>query len=245
VGIRSDCLGVFGALPTWAVDRFSRYVEREDPIIEVLRNRLTQAPVMTEWCQLPGGDDPADYYARALRSVIDEHVSMTASSGFPDTLSDAPMDRQLYDLWRRANVYAGYRYVAQSDLTPGVGGVAGTARWTNFGVSSTHERWDVTYQLRDASGRVVATGGSALDLRDIDVAQDPGSNTPTAATLEEPLRFDVDLAPGDYTVSVVVSWAEHKPDATTTVEYEPMNLAMRGRTDGAYPIGSVTIGSGG
>lgn len=240
VGVRSDCLGVNPVLPAWAIDRFSVYVEREDPIIDVLTDRLRQAPVLIEWCQV-GEEDPRDYYERGLRDVIDSQVSMTSSSGFPDQLSDSPMDPELYELWRRANVYAGYRYVASADLTARDGGVAGPVRWTNFGVSSVHERWRIGYRLRDEFGEVVAEAGSGVDLRDVDTDQDAGRDEPTPATVEEQVAFDADLQPGTYTVSVVVEWDEHKPGATTTVDFDPMALALAGRTDGAYLIGTVTI----
>ncbi|MGJ9422671.1 hypothetical protein [Aeromicrobium sp. CF3.5] len=240
VGVRSDCLGIDPVLPTWAIDEFSVYVERQDPIIGVLTQRLSEAPVLTEWCQI-GDEDPRDYYERGLRDVIDQQVSMTSSSGFPDQFSEAPMDSELYELWRLANVYAGYRYVASAELIARDGGVAGPARWKNFGVSSVHEQWRIGYQLRDESGAVVAEAESGIDLRDIDTAQDSGRGSPTLSTATERVSFDTDLEPGTYTVSVIVEWDEHKLDAIRTVEYAPMALAQEGRTDGAYPIGMVTI----
>ena len=196
--------------------------------------------IRDRWCPVSSEVDPEEYYRKGLRTVLDDHVSMLSSSGFPAQLSDSAMDPGLYDLWRRANVYAGYRYVAAADLVAGPDGVAGTATWTNFGVSSTHARWTIGYQLRDASGREVATSGSDVDLRTVDTEQ-AGGDEPAPATVSEPLAFSTDLAPGTYTVSAVVSWDEHKPQATRTVDFEPMNLAMPGRVDGAYPIGSVTI----
>ncbi|MFC5678419.1 hypothetical protein [Aeromicrobium endophyticum] len=241
VGIRSDCLGVFDTLPTWAIDESSEYVRRSDPIIEVLKDRLRTAPVLAEWCQLPDGETPVDYYRKALRSVVERHVSMTSSSGFPDQLSDRRMRSDEYALWRRANVYAGYRYDARAQVDADASGVIADVRWTNRGVSSTHERWTIGYQLRDAAGRVVATADSRLDLRDVDTDQDGDAPRPTPASADESVRFELPEASGRYTVTAVVAWAEHKAAATTTVDMGPMNLAMPGRDGGPYEIGSVTI----
>jgi hypothetical protein len=241
VGIRSDCLGVFDTLPTWAIDESSEYVRRADPIIDVLKRRLREAPVLTEWCQLPDDETPSAYYRRALRSVVERHVSMTASSGFPDQLGDREMRPDDYALWRLANVYAGYRYDARARVETDRAGVSAHVTWTNRGVSSTHERWSIGYQLRDGAGRVVATAGSGLDLRDVDTVQDGAASRPRPAVADESVRFEVPRRPGRYTVTTVVAWAEHKPAATTTVDLAPMSLAMSGRTGSAYEIGSFTI----
>jgi hypothetical protein len=241
VGVRGDCLGLLEVVPTWATDVASEYVKRADPIIDTLEQRLVDAPVVTEWCQLPDGDSPSAYYRRALHTVIDEHVSMTASSGFPDRLADAAMKPELYDLWSRANIYAGYRYDATATMSAGPSGVTGVVDWTNRGVSSTHERWAVRYQLRSDDGAVVAETDSDLDLRTIDIDQDSDATTPTASVATDPVTFDGPLDAGTYTVTVAVSWDEHKAAAIHTVDLPPMNLAMRGRADGVYEIGRVRV----
>ena len=241
VGIRADCLGVQEVLPTWATGPSSEYVKRGDPIIDVVRRRLVLAPVVTEWCQLPQGESPRDYYRRGLATVIDHHVSMTASSGFPDQLADTEMKPELYDLWSRANTYAGYRYDAEAALSAGSNEVTGEVTWTNRGVSSTHERWSVRYQLRSENGEIVAETSSDLDLRQIDVEQDSDDAMPTAATATDSVTFDDDLAPGTYTVTVLVSWDGHKPAASHTVDLGPMRLAMTDHVDGAYEIGHLTV----
>jgi hypothetical protein len=240
VGVRSDCLGVFDVLPAWAVDPSSEYVLRDDPIIEVLVDRLRDAPVVTEWCQLPDDASPRAYYRRGLDSVLLRHVSMTASSGFPDQLADRPMDTDLYELWARANAYAGYRYEADARVRADERGVAAAVTWTNRGVSSTHERWTIAYQLRDASGRIVSSVGSGLDLRTVDTAHD-GGDAPTPATAGESVRFDRPRQPGTYTVTAQVLWDEHKAGATRSFDAGPMRLALPAGKAGAYPIGSVTI----
>jgi hypothetical protein len=241
VGIRSDCLGVFDTLPTWAIDESSEYVRLADPIIGVMKDRLRDAPVLTEWCQLPDDETPADYYRRALRSVVERHVSMTASSGFPDQLGERAMRPDEYSLWRRANVYAGYRYDARARVDADRSGVTADVTWTNRGVSSTHERWTIGYQLRDGSGRVVARAGSRLDLRDVDTDQHGATSRPAPATADESVRFERPRRPGRYTVTAEVSWAEHKAGATTSVDMGPMDLAMPERPGSPYEIGSVTL----
>lgn len=241
VGLRSDCLGVFDTLPDWAANQASQYVRRADPIIDVLTRRLVEAPVMTEWCQLPDGETTAAYYRRGLESVVTRHVSMTSSTGFPDQLADRAIDSGDYELWRRANVFAGYRYDAQASVSADGGGVRADVTWTNRGVTSTHERWAVTYQLRDASGQVVSTADSDLDLRDVDTAQDDSSSVPTPAVASDSVLFAAPREAGVYTVTARVDWAEHKPGATTTVDLGPMRLAMSGGRNGTYEIGSVTV----
>lgn len=247
VGLRSDCLGVFSPVPTWAENQYSKYVERSDPIVDVLLERYSTAPVLTEWCQKPDDMTSTEYYERALSDVIDHHVSMTASSGFPDQFNGDTMSRDLYSLWSRANVVSGYRYVA--DATAGVpdsdGTVSGTVRWTNKGTAAVHENWTVEYRLLDPSGAVVQTVPSAIDLRTMTSPQSSSDTggVPAPTTAQENVEFDVSgLSSGFYTVSAAVVWNEHKAGATSTVNYEPMSLAQNGRgMDGGYGLVTFEI----
>ncbi|SNT30874.1 hypothetical protein SAMN05421642_113118 [Rhodococcoides kyotonense] len=247
VGLRADCLGVFSPVPTWADNRYSKYVERADPIIDVLRERYSTAPVLTEWCQKPDDMTSSEYYERGLADVIDNHVSMTASSGFPDQFNGDTMDRRLYSLWSQANVVAGYRYVADATAhtSDQAGTVSGTVRWTNKGSGSTHENWTIEYRLLDPNGAVVQTVPSVIDLRSMSSPQSTADNgtVPTPTTAQETIEFDTSgLSSGFYTVSAAVVWNEHKAGATTTVDYEPMNLAQNGRgRDGSYGLVTFQI----
>ncbi|WP_072803647.1 hypothetical protein [Rhodococcoides yunnanense] len=247
VGLRADCLGTFSPVPTWADNKYSKYVERDDPIIDVLLARYSTAPVLTEWCQKPDDVTSAEYYERGLADVVDHHVSMTASSGFPDQFNGETMDPTAYSLWSRANVVAGYRYVgdATADASSSGDTVSAAVRWTNKGVAPTHEDWQVEYRLVDSSGTVVQTAPSVIDLRSMSSEQSYLDNgtVPVPATAQETVEFDrAGLSSGYYTVSAAVVWNEHKAGATTTVNYEPMSLAQNGRgLDGSYALTTVEI----
>lgn len=242
VGFRADCLGVASPLPAWADNQYSEYVKRGDPIIETMIERYSTAPVLTEWCQKPEGTSAADYYEKGLSDVIDHHVSMTASSGFPDQFNSQVMGSAEYELWSRANKVSGYRYAVgvTADRKDSEDTISGTVRWTNQGVASTHENWKVQYSLKDPSGAIVQTAPSAVDLGSLSSPQsyaDHGS-TPVPTTVQETVQFDVaGLPAGSYSVVVSVGWADHKAGATTTVDYAPMNLAQNGRDlDGSYSL---------
>lgn len=247
VGLRGDCLGVAAPIPTWAENRYSKYVERADPIIDTLIERFSTAPVLTEWCQKPDDISAAEYYEKGLADVIDHHVSMTASSGFPDQFNGSVMGPASYDVWALANKVSGYRYVADVTVnrTESAGSVSGTVRWTNKGAAATHERWDVEYLVKDSSGTIVDSVTSAVDLGTLVSAQSYSDNgsTPVPTTTQETVEFDVSgLSSGHYTVSVVAQWADHKPNAITTVDYPPMSLAQNGRgMDGSYSLTSFQL----
>lgn len=246
VGVRSDCLGVLDVLPAWASSSASRYVERDDPLVDLITQRLREAPVLTEWCQV-GDLDPADYYRAGLDAVIERHVSMTSSSGFPDQLGDTAMDPDLYEVWRRANVYAGYRYATTAVARRDGDAVDVEATWSNLGVASTHEQWRVVYRLVDGSGAVVAEQQSDLDLRELVADQDSSEGVPTPATVRDEVALgsiaEGALGPGEYVVTATVEWDQHKRDATHRVDYPPMELALDGRSaDGAYRIGTLRVG---
>ena len=247
VGIRADCLGVQEPLPTWAASDGSFYVKNKDPVVAKLKARLASALVITEWCQLPDGTDPKAYYAKALRDVIKFHVGMTASFNFPAAKSTTPMDPALFGLWSRANVAAGYRYSAE--VRPGSQSVEdGTARigvtWTNFGSAAASEKWIPAFHLVDELGETVRTLPSAVDLKTL-VNTDPNRSpdTPAPKMFTESVAVDLDGLPrGKYTLRVAVEWQQHKPRASHTVDYPPMQLARDGRDNsGSYPIATLDV----
>nr|WP_267308957.1 hypothetical protein [Mycobacterium barrassiae] len=247
VGIRADCLGVQDMLPTWATSDGSYYVKTKDPVVAKVKDRLTSALVITEWCQLPDGTDPRAYYEKALRDVIKFHVSMTASFNFPAAKSTTPMDPALYQLWARANVAAGYRYSA--DARPGSQSVDdGVARigvtWTNYGSAAASEKWVPSYRLVDESGATVRTIPSTVNLKSlVNTGPNRPPDTPAPVTFTESVAVDLDGLPrGNYTVRAAVEWQQHKPRASHTVDYPPMRLARDGRDDsGWYPIATLDV----
>lgn len=247
VGIRADCLGVYAPLPTWAESKDSQYVRSNDAVVNAIKQRLSSALLITEWCQLPSGTDPRSYYEKGLHDVVSYHVSMTSSFNFLDRESNAAMDPKLYLLWAQANVSAGYRYSVEA--RPGSQSVQGNtatilAVWTNHGAAAATEKWVPSYRLVDFSGAVVRTIPATVDLKSLvsdDTSQSREQAVPTSAT--ETVHVDLGgLAPGHYTLRATVEWQQHKPDATHVVNYPPMQLARDGRDNsGLYPIATLDI----
>nr|WP_231639350.1 hypothetical protein [Mycobacterium sp. Marseille-P9652] len=248
VGIRSDCLGVYAPLPVWAESDQSHYVQTKDPLVGELKDRLATALVISEWCQLMNGIDPRSYYEKALRDVIRYHVAMTASFNFPDADSTTAMDPALYLLWAQANVSAGYRYSVQArrgseTVRDGVASVAVT--WTNYGSAAATEKWVPGYRLVDFSGTVVRTVPATVNLRTLvhNESGDSSAKEPVPSSAGESIRVDVaGLPPGQYTLRASADWQQHKPGATQTVNYPPMQLARDGRDEsGSYAIATLDI----
>jgi hypothetical protein len=246
VGIRSDCLGVKEPLPAWARQADSRYVVDENPLVDRLIRQLSVAPVITEWCEPRAGADLRSYYEKGVHDVVAYHVSMTASHNFAHRDAQVPMSPELFELWSRANVFAGYRYSVEGVA----GSVAGTvaslqATWSNHGSAPATENWSVNYRLVDSSGNVVRTLESAVDLKTL-FGGEPSATPPAApvpAFVTEPLEIELaDLIPGTYTLQAAATWQQHKPQASHVVNYPPMHLARDGRDQGGwYPIAQIDV----
>ncbi len=247
VGIRAECLGTQSPLPAWAESGDSQYVRNNDAVVNVLKQRLASAPVITQWCPLPAGTDPKTYYEKGLHDVLRYHVSMTSSTYFPDRDSTSAMNPKLYALWAQANAAAGYRYSIQA--RPGSQSIEGKVaailvEWTNYGSAATTERWAPGYKLVDSSGAVVRTLPSTVNLKTL-VHDDssPSREEAVPATFTETVHVDLaGLAPGHYTLRASVDWQQHKPGATHVVNYGPMALARDGRDgSGLYPVAALDI----
>jgi hypothetical protein len=247
VGIRSDCLGVQAPLPAWAESSDSQYVKSSDAVVNTIKQRLTSAPVIGQWCQLPNGTDPRSYYEKGLHDVVRYHVSMTSSINFPDRDSTSAMDPKLYLLWAQANTSAGYRYSVEA--RPGSQSIQGSvaaisAVWTNYGSAATTEQWAPGYKLVDFSGAVVRSLPATVNLKALvhdDSSQSREEAVPVSST--ETVHIDVTgLAPGHYTLRATVDWQQHKPGASHVVNYAPMALARDGRDgSGLYPIATLDL----
>ena len=250
VGNRSDCLGTFGAVPWWAADPSSYYVVGNDPIVAVLRDRWRYAPVVTEWCNFRQ-TTVQQYYEKGLKDVVNEHISVLSSTGFPDQHASSTMSATYYALWSKANKFSGYRYAMSAAAVPDAV-VAGAAlpvsvNWTNFGAAPVYENWRPEYELRDRAGTAVRTVAAGVDLKSV-VSDQNYTNTaatPASRTVADNLALDtVGLAPGTYTLVGRVRWHEHKPAGTNVVDFAPLALAQTGRDGtGAYPIGTFTVTS--
>ncbi len=246
VGFRSDCLGLYSPLEDWAEESQSWYVQRKDPLIDAFRQRLKSVPVITEWCQF-GTDQRRAFYLKALREVVKYHVSMTSSMNFPDADSKTPMDPDLYELWFRANVFAGYRYSVQANegtqqVRNGFPTIDVT--WTNYGSAAATEKWVPGYQVVDFAGKVIRTIPSTVTLKTLVTDSGDGSgDTPLPASTTESVHVDLaGLEPGHYTLRASVAWEQHKPNASHVVDYPPMQLARDGRDGGGqYPIATFDV----
>jgi hypothetical protein len=247
VGIRSDCLGVQAPLPVWAESNDSHYVRSDDAVVNAIKQRLTSALVISEWCQLPNGTDPRSYYEKGLRDVIRYHVSMTSSTKFPDRDSTSAMEPNFYLLWAQANASAGYQYSVEA--RPGSQSIQGKVAsisvvWNNYGSAAATEQWSPGYKLVDFSGAVVRTLPATVDLKTLvhdDSSQSREEAVPAPST--ESVHVDLTgLAPGHYTLRASVDWHQHKPGASHVVNYAPMALARDGRDgSGMYPIATLDI----
>lgn len=246
VGIRSDSLGAMPILPTWAENRWSEYVKSRDPLAGVLAERFRTAPVITEWPpQLLSGGTVLEYYRRGLRDVVNGHVSLVSSTGFPAQSRPERMTDEQYALWERASKYAGYRYaVDRVDVTAGSSGPTAAVHWVNRGSAPTYDRWRVSYQVVTESGRKVAQVDGSPALKSM-VSTQPYQDL----TAAPPVSVSTDtvelprLKPGRYMLRVVVTWDEHKPGGTHRTTMPPMALAMDGRgDDGGYSAGWFRLG---
>lgn len=241
VGVRGDCLGVIAPAQYWATDPESWYVRNEKKLVSELLERWKSAPVVTEWCDAQP-DGMTQYFTKALKDVVNYHVSMVASNVI------APTER-MYDVWERTNKYAGYRYAVTSSTLPDRAAVGTdlpiTFRWTNFGTAPTYDDWDIWYEVLDNAGQMVMEVPSGLRLGTIaaeqhytDVQQDPAPAT-SDDTFLLPTR---ELPAGHYTVVTKVVWNEHKPGGMHVVEYPTMELAQAGRDSrGGYPIAQFRL----
>ncbi|MET9326032.1 hypothetical protein [Tsukamurella sp. NPDC003166] len=246
VGIRSDALGALPILPTWAENRWSEYVQKRDPLIGVLAERFRTAPVITEWPpQLLSGGTVLDYYRRGLRDVVNGHVSLVSSTGFPAQSRPERMTDEQYALWRRATTYAGYRYaVDRVEVTPTASGLRAAVHWVNRGSAPTYDGWRVSYEVVTESGRWVARVDGAPPLRTM-VPTQPYQDlaaAPPAAEATDTVDLP-GLQPGRYMLRAIVAWDEHKPRGTHRTTMPPMQLAMTGRgEDGGYSAGWFRVG---
>jgi hypothetical protein len=249
VGIRADGLGAFSPIPTWAEHPDSWYVKTRDPIVNVVVNRYRTAPIVTEW--IPNPPDPTDpmtYYRKGLRDVVNRHVSMTSSTGFPGQLNGGPMPPDQYAVWAKANKFSGYRYAATvaqpsfDSLTSAAAVV--TVEWRNFGSAPAYERWQPVYDIVASDGRTVRTLTAGIDLRSLVADQrfEEDTEEPIVASTNDVLTIDPGLPAGSYQIRARVLWREHKPNAVETVDFPPMQLAQTGRdSEGSYPIAVLTV----
>ena len=237
--------------PLYALDPNSYYLTSgpggtPDPFLATAMNQWKIAPIHSE-C----GDATFHWYDAALQRVVNYPISTIAS----ETLGGVgATDGHL----ATACKYSGYRYAVSSmtaptSVTPG-SPLSISVVWHNAGVAPTYDRWQITYQLRDSGGTVVASTDSTFNLKTLynpaqgstivgQSYQVPHSAPLGASDTDTASIATTGLAAGTYTVAVVVTWNEHKSGATTTWNYPPMKLAQTPgpNSDGSYPLINVTL----
>ncbi|MDP4129607.1 MAG: PKD domain-containing protein, partial [Bacteroidota bacterium] len=169
-------------------------------------------------------------YCDLLNEVTSFHVSSFGNGNYPglNTSNTAFVANIL-----AAAKASGYRLVLTggsitSTLSSG-SAFNITLNWQNIGVAPVYENWNVVYELRDASGKVVWTGNSAFVPR----LFEPGAATPASD------NFTLGtVAAGTYNMYLIVK---------DPVGYKkPLPLAISGRNaDGSYLLKSnITVGTG-
>jgi hypothetical protein len=183
--------------------------------------RWKTAPVISEWWNLPNAT-----VAMARASTIEMHVSGLGSGNIQSSVHTGN-EGEYQELLKLAGFRDQLDKVEVSTLTAGQP-ASFSSTWENVNVAPTYDPWQVRYELRSGE-TTVWSANSSFDLRKLLPTE--GKPLTTADTLTLPTG----LAKGSYTLAVQVV------DPTGTVV--PMRLADAGRTgDGAYPLGTVTVG---
>ncbi|HEX4186725.1 MAG TPA: DUF4832 domain-containing protein [Solirubrobacteraceae bacterium] len=183
--------------------------------------RWKTAPVIGEWWNQSNAT-----VANAKQTEEEQHVAMIGSGNNPSQIwkSNPAMYEEVLKR-------SGFRdQLDRVEVAPMLAGHAAivTGTWENVNVAPTYDPWEITYELRSGE-HVVWSAASAFDLRRLL----PTAGKPVKAT--DSLLLPVDLPHGTYTLAV------HIVDPTGALA--PLRLADTGRTaDGAYPLGSVTVG---
>jgi hypothetical protein len=184
--------------------------------------RWKTAPVISEWWNLPNAT-----VAIARASTEQMHVSGLGSGNIQSSVHAGGLEPAYQELLKLAGFRDQLDTVAVSALNAGRRADF-TSAWENVNVAPTYDPWEVRYELRSGE-RVAWSGTSTFDLR----ALLPTGGKPVKAA--DAFALPAGLARGAYTLAVRVV------DPTSTVA--PMRLADAGRTnDGAYPLGTVTVG---
>jgi hypothetical protein len=183
--------------------------------------RWKTAPVIGEWWNQSNAT-----VANAKQTEEEQHVAMIGSGNNPSQIwkSNPAMYEEVL---KRAGFRDQLDRVEVAPLLAGHAAIV-TSTWENVNVAPTYDPWEVRYELRSGE-RVVWSVTSAFDLRRLL----PTAGKPVKAT--DSLLLPPDLPHGTYTLAV------HVVDPTGALA--PLRLADTGRTsDGAYPLGAVTVG---
>lgn len=210
MGLRYDCVGGGSTQNgAWEVMRRSqeKAVARGVPERYQPYHRWKWAPFVTEWCTTvrpvsEGEGDPTAGTMQQGREQVEQwHLSLMSSANFQYGYTAdfrTAYSEQEVEWFYEANKKAGYRYTAEAvvmDLP--VTNDAATARveWSDLNVAPCYRSWLVTYEVRDAAGKVLDERPSSLDLRTVlpgptvtDVVSISTSGLPTGVPLTLAVR---------------------------------------------------------
>ncbi len=167
------------------------------------------------------------YYCDQPREISLYHAASFGNGNYPISASDAGLQANI----TAASKLCGYRLnIAGGSMTTtpnSTGSINITLNWQNVGIAPNYENWNVTYELRTATGAVVwsAISGFTPKLFLPSVTATAQSDTYTLPS----------IAPGLYNLFLIIR---------DPVGYKaPLQIAINGRNaDGAYLIrGNVQI----
>jgi hypothetical protein len=192
----------------------------------LIMNKWKYAPIVGEpssCCTINGGS--CQYWE--LESQIKRYHTLSFGNGNLESPSSTCVRTNV----RNASKASGYRLVVTdgsmtTSLTTGTQFTI-NLKWQNLGITPTYEKWNVVYQLRNASNQVVWNGTSSFK---------PQMFLPLASPtlVQDNFTLPVDIPAGTYNFMMVV---------TDPANYrKPLPLAIKGRnTDGSYLIRSVNV----
>ncbi|HVY74662.1 MAG TPA: PKD domain-containing protein, partial [Puia sp.] len=199
--------------------------------------------VMNKWKTSPIGGEPynslsavttcGSIYCDLINEINTFHTSSFGNGNYPVYANDKTYGSALKSAIIAASKACGYRLVLTggsmtTNLSSG-GAFNITLNWQNVGNAPVYEKWNVVYELRDGSGKVVWTGNSAFAPK----LFLPGSASPASD------NFTLgSVAAGTYSMYLIVR--------DPTAYKKPLPLAITGRnSDGSYLLRSnITVGAG-
>lgn len=235
VGIRKDCIGG-GTDMQWAtyavIDAAQSEAVANGVATQYLPSeRWKYAPSITEWCNnISPTSGAVSSFSRGLEATKTDHFAMLSSSNWVGGPSITAYSASEQAAFVEANRISGYRYTIDSLTVPSTVQKGKTTpltvNWNNLNVAPTYTNWNVTYQVRNQNGQVVATTASPLNLRQLYPGQPKKADTLSLATANLPV--------GKYSIYVIAKDARNYSS--------PLRLAISGRgNDGAYRLAGFSI----
>lgn len=213
---------------------FDQQIEDDAAKKALIESRWKTAPIIVEFGGKWAPDDSQDF-SLAKSQVKRWHIASIANGNSYDWNAFTQTQKNNFLL---AGKLSGYRFVPKEFRYPSVVSRATAfnlrSLWSNKGVTPLYERFIVRYELRLKGQTTVAWwGNSGLDLqRLLPTVNAQGTDTPKTVT--DSFTLPQTLAPGTYTLSLVVF--------DPTGYRNKLALAIEGRTSsGRYPLGDITI----